>query len=144
MNRCQTKSKSNFNFSCPTVCVSIGGSHSPLSVQFLSFSYSFWQKSCQIIEFFLNEFHWIQRMTNERILKWYSYQGDYLSTDRNIPSIRNRKLIFLYYLWLVIHCHEPHWIDTHPDVVINISSLSTSSGNLSIARHRTIHWVQWI
>ena len=42
---------------------------------------------------------------------------------------------FLYYFWVGIYCHEPH-LYTHLDVLYNKKN-PTSSGNISIVRHRT-------
>ena len=70
----------------------------------------------------------IQRiMTN---LKWYCYQSYYLSGNRNITSGEHLH----YYLRLDIYCHSPHWIDTKPEIIMELLC-TTILRNTSIVRY---------
>ena len=54
------------------------------------------------IEFFLNEFHWMNFMNSvngDKIQKWYGYQSYYESANRYITSAGNKKCIFITTPW---------------------------------------------
>ena len=70
-----------------------------------------------------NEFYWIQWIIR-KYKKGMVTKGITHKATNALPVVVH----FHYYLWVDIYCQSPHWRDTIPDIVMEISFLPIDLG----------------
>ena len=76
-------------------------------------------------------------MNRDEVQKWdvVTRGITYLLTD-TFQAIVIESTFSLLFLGKYIYCHEPHRVDTYPDVAITFLFSPFHFGNISISRHR--------
>ena len=85
----------------------------------------------ETIEFFQDEFHWIQQIHNKKL---YDCQRSYPSGTNTLPAIVIQSAFLLLSL-VDFYYHSHQWTYTNADIVIEISFFTTTSRDVSIVRY---------